>query len=156
QLERAVSGSFSSSSRLILTTLLSQLEQAEQFVAALDVQIQTLLQPYQPEVALLRSVPGLDRITIAAVLAEIGPDMSVFHSADRLAAGGGLCPGSNESAGKPKSCPSRKGDKYLRTALVQAAWSAVRTRGCAWKQTFGRLVVRLGPKKTIVAIARKM
>jgi transposase len=156
QLERAVSGSFSPSSKLILTTLVEQLEQVERFVAALDVQIQTLLELYQPQVELLGSVPGLDRITTAAVLAEIGPDMSVFHSADHLAAWGGVCPGNNESAGKHKSAPARKGDKYLRTALVQAAWSAVRTRGCAWKQTFNRLVVRLGPKKTIVAIARKM
>lgn len=156
QLERAVSGSFSPSSKFILTTLVEQLEQAERFVAALDVQIQTLLKPYLPEVELLQSAPGLERISIAAILAEIGPDMSVFHSADHLAAWGGVCPGSNESAGKHKSAPARKGDKYLRTALVQAAWAAVRTRGCAWKQTFGRLVVRLGPKKAIVAIARKM
>jgi hypothetical protein len=66
-----------------------------------------------------------------------------------------LSPGSNESAGTAKKAPARKGDKYLRTILVQSAWSAVRTKGTFWKQTFSRLV-RIGPTKAIVAIARKM
>jgi transposase len=39
---------------------------------------------------------------------------------------------------------------------VQVAWCAVRTRGCFWKQKFSQIVKRLGPKKAIVAIARKM
>lgn len=155
-IERAVSGSFSPSSQFILRMLMEELGQRERDLATLDAQIQLLLAPFQPEVELLQSVPGLDRIAIAAVLAELGPDMSVFRSADALAAWGGLCPGSNESAGKSKRAPARKGDKYLRTALVQAGWAAIRPKGCSWKQTFGRLVVRLGPKKTIVAIARKM
>jgi transposase len=156
QLERAVCGSFSPSSQFILKMLLQQLQQVEDDLKRLDAQIQLLLKPFQPQVELLRTVPGLDTITIAAVLAEIGPDMRVFRSADHLTAWGGLCPGSNESAGKPKRAPARKGDKYLRTSLTQAAWSAVRTKRCAWKETFGRLVRRLGPNKAIVAIARKM
>lgn len=155
-LERAVCGSFSEATRFILKQMVARLDQIQRDMKELDEQIQTRLTGHETEVELLLSLPGLDRVAIAAVVAEIGGDMSVFGSADQLAAWGGLCPGSNESAGKSKSAPTRKGDKYLRTILVQAAWSAVRTRGSFWKQKFGQLVVRLGPKKAIVAIARKM
>ena len=82
--------------------------------------------------------------------------MSVFPTAKHCTAWTGLCPGSEESAGKSKSAPARKGNKYLRTALVQSAWSAVRTNGSIYQTAFRRLVPRLGPKKAIVAIARKM
>lgn len=155
-LERAVCGAFSEAARFVLKQLVARLDQIQRDLKELDAQIQVRLASQEKEAALLQSVPGLERVAIAAVLAEIGGDMRVFGSADQLAAWGGLCPGSNESAGKSKSTPTRKGDKYLRTILVQAAWSAVRTRGCFWKQKFGQLVVRLGPKKAIVAIARKM
>ncbi len=155
-LERAVSGSFSGATQFVLKQILGRMDQLQRDVASLDEQIQQRLQRYAPDVERLRSVPGLDHITIAAILAEAGPDMSVFRGADQLAAWSGLSPGSNESAGKHKAAPTRKGDKYLRTALVQAAWSAVRTRGAFWAHKFRQLIVRLGPKKTIVAIARRM
>jgi len=154
-LERAVCGSFSEATRFVLKQLVARLDQIQRDMNELDEQIYARLAAHEKEEELLQSMPGLDRVVIAAVLAEIGPDMSVFGSADQLAAWGGLCPGSNESAGKVKSAAARKGDKYLRTILVQAAWSAVRTRGSSLKQKFAQLV-RLGPKKAIVAIARKM
>lgn len=155
-LERALCGSFSDATRFVLRQLVGRLDQVGRDIKAIDEQIQLRMARYATEAALLDSVPGVDRVVSAAVVAEIGADMSVFRGADPLAAWSGLSPGSNESAGKPKSAPTRKGDKYLRTILVQAAWSAVRTRGCFWKQKFAQLVVRLGPKKAIVAIARKM
>jgi transposase len=155
-LERAVHGSFSEAARFILKQLVGRLDQIQRDIDELDGQIHARLAVHVKEEELMQSMPGLDRVAIAAVVAEIGGDMSVFGSADQLAAWGGLCPGSNESAGKAKGAPARKGDKYLRTILVQAAWAAVRARGCLWKQKFGQLAVRLGPKKAIVAIARKM
>ena len=155
-LERAVHGDLSAATRFVLTQMLQHLTQLQSELKALDEQIQQRLQAYQPEVELLKSVPGLDLLVIAAVLAEAGPDMSIFGGADQLAAWSGLVPGNEESAGKAKAAPTRKGDKHLRTKLVQGAWSAVRTRGTFWRQKFHQLVVRLGPKKAIVAIARKM
>jgi transposase len=153
---RAVDGGFTSATRFVLAQLLRRLDQLLADLEALDAQIQQRLSAHQPEVELLTSMSGLAPTSIAAVLAETGPDMSVFGSADQLAAWSGLAPGSNESAGKSKSAPTRKGDKYLRTILVQAAWSAVKARETFWKQKFGQLAARLGPKKAIVAIARKM
>jgi transposase len=106
--------------------------------------------------ALAMTVPGIRETSAAAVLAESGADMSVFASSKHITAWAGLSPGSNESAGKAKAAPARKGNKYLRTALVQSAWSAVRKKQGFWPVTFRKLRARLGPKKAIVAIARKM
>lgn len=156
ELERALQGSFTAATRFILLQLLEELSQIERQLGALDAQIGQRLEPYQREVALLLTVPGFDRIAIASVLAEIGPDMSIFETADRLASWAGVCPGNNESGGKPQRAPTRQGDKYLRTILVQAAWAAKNTRGSFWRQKYHQLVVRLGPQKAGMAIAHKM
>lgn len=155
-LERALAGSFSGATQFILRQLLARLDQVERDIAALNAEVETLLKPYHDEVELLMSVPGLDTISIAAVLAEIGPDMSLFANADAISAWAGVCPGSNESAGKFKASPTRKGNRYLRTMLVQAAWAASKARGCFWRQKFRQTVGRLGVKKAILAIARRM
>jgi transposase len=156
ELKRALVGTFTEATRFILRQLLGDLSHIERDIKALDEQITQRLTPYQREVDLLLSMPGLDRVAIASLLAEIGPDMSVFEKADRLAAWGGVCPGSNESASKAKRAPTRKGDKYLRTILVQAAQAGKNTRDSFWRQTYYRLVPRLGKPKTIMAIAHKM
>ncbi|MCA9640839.1 MAG: IS110 family transposase, partial [Myxococcales bacterium] len=156
ELERAVTGTFSDATQFLLRQLLRRHDELQRDLDELDEQIRARMQPYQPAVELLLQVPGLDHTSIAAIIAEIGTDMSVFNSADHATAWGGLCPGSKESAGKSKHAPARKGNKYLRTILVQCAWSATRTRGTFWKQKFGQLVKRLGRKKALFAIARKM
>ena len=156
EIERAVCGSFSDAARFVLRQLVRRLDEIGRDIIAVDSLIQERLQPHQRQVELLLTAPGLDRVATAAVLAETGPDMSPFDSADKLAAWSGLAPGSNESAGRSGGAPARKGDKYLRTALVQAAWSAVKMKGTHLRRKFGQLAPRLGPKKAIVAIARKM
>jgi transposase len=155
-LERAVSVPLGAASRFILRTLLDQLAHCDRTIEAVDEQIRAMLEPYQKEASLLDTVPGINAVSTGAIIAEIGPDMSVFESAKQLTAWTGLCPGSNESGGKAKHAPARKGNKYSRRAAVQSAWCAVRTKGSFWKAKFGSLCKRLGPKKAIVAIARKM
>jgi len=156
ELQRALEGSFSEATTLVLRQLLSGLEHIEGNLKALDDQIERRIERYQREVDWLLTAPGLNRIAIAAVLAEIGPDMSIFERADRLSAWGGVCPGSNESAGKAKRAPARQGNKYLRTILVQAALAAKNVRGSFLRQKYHQLVAKLGPKKTSMAIAHKL
>jgi transposase len=155
-LERAAPSSFSLTVQLILRQMLARLDQNARDTEIIDEEIRNRLLPHMSDVERLQSVPGLATSSIAAVIAEAGTDMSVFDNPDKLTAWAGLAPGSNESAGKSKSTRARKGDKYLRTILVQAAWAAIRTRGTFWRQKFNQLAPRLGPTKTIVAIARKM
>ncbi len=72
----------------------------EESIRALDQEIEKYLEPYKEEVQLLQSVPGVDKLTAATLLAEMGPDMSQFPTASHLASWAGVCPGNHESAGK--------------------------------------------------------
>jgi transposase len=155
-IRRAIEGAFTSSTQAVLRQVLALHDLAVDQIAAIDEHIRRLMVPQAAERALANTIPGLHDTSSSAVLAETGVDMSVFPSSKHIAAWAGLAPGSEESAGKPKAVPARQGNKYLRTTLVQCAWAAVRTKGCVWKQTFTRLRARLGPKKAIVAIARKI
>jgi len=104
--------------------------------------------------ALLQTVPGVNLIGAAMRLVEIGGDMSVFGTPDRLASWVGICPGNN-SAGKRQSERVRKGNRYIRRLLCEFAHAASRTKS-TFQARFRSLIVRRGHKRTIVALAHKM
>lgn len=101
-------------------------------------------------------IPGVDWVGAAVLIAELGVDMSVFPSARHAAAWAGVCPGNNESAGKRKGHPTRKGNVHLTTALVQAAVSASHAKGTYLKDKYWRLKARRGPARAAMAIAHKI
>jgi hypothetical protein len=71
---------------------------------------------------------GVDWVIAGAMIAEIGVDMSVFPGAAHLAAWAALCPGNHESAGRQRSGNTRKGNVWLKTAMVTAAIAAAKAR----------------------------
>lgn len=154
-IERAVAGGFTPCTAFVLQQLLSRFDAVSLDIEKIDATITTLIGPLSEDLKLLLTVPGFDVVSAVAVLAEIGGDMSLFASADHLASWGGVSPGSEESAGKNRSGKTRKGDKYLRTALVQSAWAATKTKGTFWQQKFNKLL-RLGRTKALLAIARRI
>ena len=89
------------------------------------------------------------------LLVEIGSDMEALGSADRLALWVGICPGSNESAGKRTSSRVRKGNLYVRRLLCEFAHGASRTTS-VFKSKAHALVIRRGHKRAIVAVAHKL
>lgn len=91
--------------------------------------------------------------TAHVLLAEIGPDASRFPTSGHLVSWAGLCPVNDESAGKRRSTALRKGRRWLKTALIQAAWPASRKTNSYPRTQFLRLRARRGPKKAIVAVA---
>ena len=105
---------------------------------------------------MLQTIPGIDRPSACAILAEIGPDLEVFGGAERLAAWAGLCPGNDRSAGKRRSARARRGNKTLRAVLVECAHGAARTHGCQFRGYHKALMVRRGYKRAIVATAHKL
>lgn len=76
----------------------------------------------------LCTIPGVSFVLAAVLLAEIGPDMHRFPTAGHLVSWAGLSPGLNETGGKKRPSCVRKGAPWLKALLVQAAWSAVRTK----------------------------
>ena len=74
----------------------------------IDDQVVAAMKPYQEELQLLQTIPGIDKMGAAMLLAEIGVDMSRFGNKNRLSSWAGMCPGNNESAGKKKVLESEK------------------------------------------------
>lgn len=106
--------------------------------------------------ALLKTIPGVSRVSSAVIIAETGADMKVFENSGKLSGWIGLRPKNDESAGKYKSTAITKGNKYLKPILVQIAWAASRCKGSYFKDKFNRLSIRKPSKKALIAIARKI
>ena len=106
--------------------------------------------------ALLYTIPGVDRRIAEVILAETGIDMGQFPTDGHLTSWAGLAPGNHESGGKRYSGRRRPGNPTLASSLVQAAWGAVRTQGTFLKARYHRLAARRGKKRAIVAIARSI
>jgi transposase len=155
-LEAALEGHMREHQRFLLAMQLRQLEAVDRDLEALDARIDAQLEPFRAQHQLLLQIPGVDRVTAVAILAEIGTDMGVFATARRLAAWAGLAPGNYESAGKPKAAGTRRGNVFLKSALFAAASAAVKTKGSYYRDKYNRLRARRGPVRAIMAIAHKL
>jgi transposase len=102
ELQRALDSELTDRHRFLLKQIHSHMKWLEDKVREIDSQIVAAMKPYQEEWHLLQTIPGIDELGAAMLLAEIGPDMSCFGSKDRLSSWAGMCPGNNESAGKKK------------------------------------------------------
>jgi transposase len=111
---------------------------------------------WEAAVELLDTIPGVGRETAELIIAEIGTDMQRFRSAAHLASWAKVCPGNNESAGKRHSGRTGRGNRWLRSGLVQAAHAAVKVKDSHFAAVYRRLVGRRGVKKAIMAIAHRI
>jgi transposase len=89
---------------------------------------------YDKEIELLKSIPGVSDISAMIILAETGGDMSVFENSGKITGWAGLRPRNDESAGKYKSTATTKGNKYLRSVMVQCSWAASRIKNGWFKE----------------------
>jgi transposase len=156
ELALALDGRIEEHHRFLLGLQLHRLEEVDRDLATLEGRIDDKLTPYRQEQQRLIRIPGVNALTAAVIIAEIGVDMSVFPSAQHLASWAGLCPGNNESAGKRRSGKARKGNIALKTALIEAGHAAGRAKGTYLKDKFHRLKARRGIKRAAVAIGHKI
>jgi transposase len=154
ELRLALRGQITDHHRLMLRELLEDLEFVEGKIGRLEKEIAT--QVDHGKLERLCSIPGIDLITGCTLLAELGSDMSVFHSPQHAASWAGLCPGNHESGGKRLSNRTRKGNQWLRRALCQAAWAATRKKNSYIAAFFYRKAGKHGIRKAIVATAHKL
>jgi transposase len=80
----------------------------------------SLVQPWE----LLQSIPGVDELGAATILAETGPDMKQFPSEKHISTWAGVAPGNRKSAGKDHGGQTTKGNRWLRGVLTECAWAA--------------------------------
>lgn len=153
-LVESLEGSLTDHHRWLLGELWEQLEQLERDILHYDDQLRLKMSGYERQLELLDTIGGVGRRSAENILAEIGPDMSQFPSADDLVSWVGLCPGRNESAGKQRSGKTPKGNRWLRRALMEPAWSATREKEGYLAALYRRLTPRRGKKRAAVAVAR--
>lgn len=156
ELERALLGLVGEHQRFLLQSALRQLDFLEQEINALDEEVARRLAPFAEALERLDAIPGVGRRTAEEVVAEIGLDMSYFPSAQHLASWARLCPGNNQSGGKRKDARTGQGNGWLRTALVEAAWAASRSKNTYLSTQYHRLAARRGGKRAAVAVAHSM
>ena len=156
QLERALAGSPGLHQYFLLARQLAHIDFLDETLEQVNAEIAERLRPLEPTLERLDAIPGVGRVTAEVLLAEIGPDMSRFPSAEHLASWAGMCPGNYESAGKRQKGKTRKGSKWLRTALVEAGQAAARKKDSYLAAQYHRLVPRLGKKKAAVAVGHSI
>jgi transposase len=156
QLQSAFEGRFEERHRFQMEELLDQLQFLDATVAEFALKIEERSQPYQDRIELLMTIPGVDRITASSVIAEIGGDMHQFPTAQHLASWAGICPGNKESAGKQYSGKTRKGSRWLRRILCQAAWAASHTKNTYLAAQFRRIAAKRGKQRAIIAVAHSI
>ncbi len=155
-LRQALAGHFRPHHAFLAIQILAHLDHLEGTVATLSERIAAILAPFADAVQRLDTIPGVNQRTAEVLIAEIGVDMSRFPSDRHLASWTGLCPGNHESAGKHKSGKTRKGNIWLRAALIEAALGATRTKNSAVAARYRRLLRHRGHKKAIVAVAHNL
>lgn len=152
---KALQGTLEKEDRNILKQMMKHVTALDKLIGELDQQIDIHLKPYQAQVKLLQTMPGIKTQAAASIIAEIGVDMDQFKNAAHLTAWGGLCPGSNQSAGKIKSSRIRKGNAHLKVTMTQVAWAVSRTKQTYLGAKYRALAPRRGKKRAIIAIGRK-
>lgn len=155
-LQLALDGSVQPHQRFLLEMQLRRIEDTEKDLERLDVLLGEKLAPYDEVLGRLMRIPGVDWVIAATIIAEIGVDMSHFVSAAHLASWTGICPGNRTSAGKSQGGGTRKGNVYLKSALVTAGLAAGKKRGTYLADKHRRLRSRRGPTRAALATGHKI
>ncbi len=156
ELKRALKGLINHHQRMLLEIQLRHIDYLDEEIAKLDEEIKNRMLPFEKDLALLDTIPGVGRRTAEQIIAEIGTNMEQFPSAAHLCSWAGLCPGHNESAGKQKSARTRKGNQKLRSSLIEAARAASRAKGTYLSSQYHRIAARRGANRAAVAVAHSI
>lgn len=147
--------SITNEQKLRMKIIRSHLDYIQSAIADVDSAIDAMVAKHENLIALLQTVPGIDRNSAITIISEIGTDMEQFGSSKRLCCWAGLTPGNNESAGKKKSVRITRAGVYLKPALVQVAHAAVKaTNNSYYRLKYEQISKRRGKKRAIIAVAR--
>ena len=156
EIREALRGHIRSHHRFMLKLHLEHIDALDRGIATIEQEVGAGLKPFLDAAQRLSTMPGMSEVASHAVVAEIGIDMARFETPAHLLSWACMCPRNDESAGKRRSTRLRRGGKWLKTTLVQAAWAAVRVKGSYLQAQFHRIRARRGAKKAIIAVAASM
>lgn len=151
QIKEGLKGTTRNHHRKIIKLIYEHLKYLEKEQEEIEKLIDDACEDYKKEIELLDTIPGIDKDSAKAIIAEIGVDMNQFPTVKNLTSWAGMSPGNNESAGVKKNGKSTKGNKSLRATLNECAWSCIRSKKNRIASTYWRFVKRMGPQKAIHA-----
>jgi transposase len=155
-LRLALEGRVSPHHRFLLRQILKHSDGVDQELLEVEHQIAADLQPYEEASQLLQTIPGIGAPAAAALIGEIGVEMSRFKSAKHLASWAGVCPGNKQSGGKRLPAGTTGGNRWIRAILAAAVWVISRTKGTYLAAQFQRLMRRRGKYKAVIAVAHTL
>ena len=156
QLRQALNGRVQPHHLVLISQLLAHIDFLEQAIAQVQVEIERCMPSFEEALELLQTIPGIRAVAAAAILAEIGADMSRFPTARHLVSWAGLCPSNKESAGKRMKGPANRGNVWLRGIMGEVAWATVKKRATYFYAQFNRVARRRGRNKAAVAVAHSL
>jgi transposase len=156
ELRAALLGDLRPQHRVLLRRLLDHIDFLDGSITQVQAEIDLRLIPYAAQMALLQSIPGVNAIAAATIIAEIGVDMARFPSARHLASWAGVCPGNKQSGGKRLQAGITEGDRWLRGVLGEVVWAITHTKDNYLVAQYQRLVRRRGKYKAIVAVMHSL
>jgi transposase len=156
ELRRALAGRFRRHHAFLVEQILAKIDYLDEALERLNAEIDARLVPFEPTLARLDTIPGVNRTVAISIIAETGSDMSRFATAGHLCSWAAVCPGQHESAGKRRSGKTREGNQYLRGQLIQGALGAIHSKGTALQARYHRVKRHRGHKKAVVAVAHQI
>jgi transposase len=156
QLQLALCGRVTEHHRFLLRLYLEHVDHLDRLMGRLSARLEQMLVPVAEAVNRLKTIPGVSERLAEVLAAEIGTDMSIFPTAGHLASWAGMCPGHDQSAGKRRSGRVPPGNRWLKQALIQAAWAASHTKQTYLSAQYHRLSRRRGRKRAVVALGHTL
>lgn len=156
ELLAALDGVFSPVQKQLVRAILDHIDDMFKRIKELDDIIDDQMKSYEDAIKKIDEISGIGKRSAEVIVSEMGIDMSRFPTDAHLSSWVGLCPGNNQSAGKRKSGKTNKGNKHLKSILIQCAKSAKKDEKSFFHAQYQRLVVRRGANRATVAVAHSM
>jgi hypothetical protein len=119
----------------MLSLHIRRLVEIDRDLAEIEAATSVAMRPFAAQRVLLTTIPGVDELAAAAIITEIGVAMTVFGTAQRLAAWAGVGPANHEARGRESD-----------VAPLTAAVSASQAKGTYLRDKFHCLKARMGTK----------
>jgi len=152
----SIEGIITSLQRKLLSQVLDHIDDLNKRIAVLDTMVKDYMAKYEAAISAIDELPGIGQRSAQVILAEIGTDMTRFPSADHISSWAGICPGNHKSAGKRGHGKTTKGNKTLKSILVECAKSARNVKGSYFSAQYQRIAARRGKNRAVVAVAHSM
>ncbi|MBQ3667980.1 MAG: IS110 family transposase [Clostridia bacterium] len=153
----AVNGELNEVEKKLLRFHMDRIDELDREIGELTGMLTELFDEYKAQLEIAVSMPGISLDSAMEVLAEISPKpQNSFSAPEKVCKWAGLTPRNDGSADTIKCRKTLHGNPYVKSILVQCAWAAVKKRGSEFQSWFWSRQSRLGRKKAIVAVARKL